>query len=80
MRNGDFSASSVPIFDPLTGDPATGAGRTQFPGNVIPANRISPIARQILANVPLPNIAGAALGQSTTRTRPCASAGPTAST
>ena len=25
MRNGDFSASSVPIFDPLTGDQATGA-------------------------------------------------------
>jgi hypothetical protein len=47
MRNGDFSASSVPIFDPLTGDPATGAGRTQFPGNVIPSSRISPIARQI---------------------------------
>jgi hypothetical protein len=62
MRNGDFSASSVPIFDPLTGD-STGAGRTQFPGNVIPANRISPIARQILSNVPLPNIQGAALGQ-----------------
>ena len=37
MRTGDFSASSVPIFDPLTGDPATGAGRTQFPGNRIPA-------------------------------------------
>ena len=30
MRNGDFSASSVPIFDPLTGDQATGANRTQF--------------------------------------------------
>jgi len=63
MRNGDFSASTVPIFDPLTGDPATGVGRTQFPGNVIPADRISPIARRILANVPLPNVAGAALGQ-----------------
>ena len=62
MRNGDFSASSVPIFDPLTGDPVTGAGRTQFPGNVIPSSRISPIARQILANVPMPNIAGVALG------------------
>ena len=42
MRNGDFSASSVPIFDPLTGDPATGAGRTQFPGNVIPARPHQP--------------------------------------
>jgi hypothetical protein len=63
MRNGDFSASSVPIYDPLTGDPATGAGRTAFPGNIIPAERISPIARRILANVPEPNIAGAPLGQ-----------------
>jgi hypothetical protein len=62
MRNGDFSASSVPIYDPLTGNPATGEGRTQFPGNVIPASRISPIARQILSNVPLPNIANAPLG------------------
>jgi hypothetical protein len=62
MRNGDFSASSVPIFDPLTGDPATGANRTQFPGNRIPADRISPIAQRILANVPLPNIAGAGIG------------------
>jgi hypothetical protein len=62
MRNGDFSASSVPIYDPLTGDPATGANRTQFPGNRIPADRISPIAQRILANVPLPNIAGAAIG------------------
>ena len=42
MRNGDFSASSVPIFDPLTGDPATGAGRTQFPGNRIPAEPHQP--------------------------------------
>lgn len=62
MRNGDFSASSVPIYDPLTGNPATGEGRTPFPGNVIPADRISPIARQILANVPLPNLDNAALG------------------
>ena len=42
----------------LTGDPTTGAGRTQFPGNVIPISRIDPIAKKILALVPLPNIAG----------------------
>ena len=60
MRNGDFSASSVPIFDPLTGDQATGANRTQFPNNQIPTSRISPIAQRILANIPLPNIERAA--------------------
>ena len=64
QRAGDFSGSAVPIYDPLTGDPATGAEpRRSSPATVIPANRISPIAQQILANVPLPNIAGAALGQ-----------------
>jgi hypothetical protein len=63
FRNGDFSASSVSIYDPLTGDQGTGAGRTAFAGNQIPASRISPIAQRILQNVPLPNIPGAALGQ-----------------
>jgi hypothetical protein len=63
FRNGDFSASSVAIYDPLTGDPGTGAGRTAFTGNQIPQNRISPIAQRILQFVPMPNIAGAALGQ-----------------
>jgi Carboxypeptidase regulatory-like domain len=63
FRNGDFSASSVPIYDPLTGDPNTGVGRTPFANNQIPANRISPIAQRILQSIPLPNIPGAALGQ-----------------
>ena len=61
-RSGDFSASPTTIYDPLTGN-ADGTGRTPFPNNVIPASRISPIARAILANVPAPNIAGAAPGQ-----------------
>ena len=61
FRNGDFSAAPTRIYDPLTGN-ADGTGRTQFPGNQIPANRISPIARALLANVPLPNIPGAAPG------------------
>ncbi len=63
MRAGDFSGATTLIYDPLTGDPATGAGRTAFPGNIIPANRISPIAQKILASIPLPNIPTAALGQ-----------------
>jgi hypothetical protein len=39
MRNGDFSGISTVIRDPLTGLP--------FPGNRIPANRISPDGRAI---------------------------------
>ncbi len=62
-RSGDFSsASGTVIRDPLTGDSA-GNGRDPFPGNVIPASRISPIARAILDRVPLPNIAGQPIGQ-----------------
>jgi hypothetical protein len=47
MRNGDFSAEGVVVKDPLTGLP--------FPGNRIPDNRISPIAKSILTLYPLPN-------------------------
>lgn len=52
LRNGDFSdyAANVTIFDPLTRVPI-GNGQfagQPFPGNVIPANRISPIARKVL--------------------------------
>ena len=46
--NGDFSQSGVTIYDPLTTrpDPANPGQfiRTPFPGNVIPANRFSPVA------------------------------------
>jgi len=41
MERGDFSALSTPIRDPLTGQP--------FPGNIIPANRITPDGRAIAA-------------------------------
>ena len=30
MLKGDLSASTTPVYDPLSGDPATGLGRTQF--------------------------------------------------
>jgi outer membrane receptor protein involved in Fe transport len=46
-RLGDFSGGSVPIIDPNTGQP--------FPGNVLPANRISPQAAALLDLYPLPN-------------------------
>jgi hypothetical protein len=63
FRNGDLSnqgnASSnrATIYDPLTGNLATGAGRTPFADYLIPASRISPISRRILGFVPLPNLA-----------------------
>ena len=49
QRTGNFGATS--IRDPLTGLP--------FPGNTIPANRISPAAARLLSEfVPLPNSPG----------------------
>jgi hypothetical protein len=53
MRRGDFSASPTPIYDPLTGA-ANGSGRTPFPGNIIPANRLDPIVQRLIADLPLP--------------------------
>jgi hypothetical protein len=61
FRTGDFSAAPTIIYDPATGN-ADGTGRTPFPNNQIPDNRISPIAKRILANVPLPNLPGVPLG------------------
>jgi hypothetical protein len=77
FRNGDFSHATnasgtlIPIYDPATGNP-DGTGRTQFAfggvPNVIDPNRISPIAKAILAKIPLPNVA--------TTTCPLNSTGP----
>jgi hypothetical protein len=54
VLGGDFSGFSLqqggavtPIYDPATGN-AEGVGRTQFPGNVIPANRINPTSALLL--------------------------------
>src|SRR5436190_3769812 len=54
-RLGDFSASPTRIYDPATGNP-DGTGRTPFLNNVIPTDRISPIAKAILSHLPQPNI------------------------
>ncbi len=63
-RGGDFSqylaaSSQNAIYDPSTGDPNTGIGRTQFVNNTIPTNRLSKQAINILQNFPLPNIINA---------------------
>jgi len=54
LRRGDLSAAPSPIYDPRTGN-ADGTGRTAFEGNIIPQDRIDPIARKILDLMPLPN-------------------------
>jgi len=63
MRNGDFSkltnpaGAPVTIYDPNTtnfasnGDPI----RTPFPNNIIPQNRIHPVAKAVTSFMPLPN-------------------------
>jgi hypothetical protein len=51
QRSGDFSApGTLPIMDPQTGSP--------FPGNVIPADRISQFARVFDEFLPAPNFTG----------------------
>src|SRR4029453_19670808 len=58
-RNGDFSSYADaqgpqnPDLAPLTND-ASG-NRQAFPGNIIPANRISPWAREYLKAIPMPS-------------------------
>jgi trimeric autotransporter adhesin len=49
MRAGDFSGMSAPL-DPASGQP--------FANGVIPAERIDPAARALLAYIPLPNLPG----------------------
>jgi hypothetical protein len=49
-RAGDMSGTGVNIFDPRSG--AAPASRTQFPGNVIPASRLSAQALNLLKLIP----------------------------
>lgn len=53
MRQGDFSALTVPVYDPLTYNSATNT-RTAFSGNIIPANRFDAVAKQIINLYPAP--------------------------
>jgi hypothetical protein len=63
-RTGDFSTllalgSNYQIYDPQTG--VSQAGRVQrlpFAGNIIPTNRLNPVALKLQALYPLPNIPG----------------------
>jgi hypothetical protein len=58
MRNGDFSGVTdtqgrpIIIYDPLTTD--ANGNRQPFPGNIIPANRINAVGRNLVNALPLP--------------------------
>jgi hypothetical protein len=55
--SGNMSGSNNPIYDPNTGTP-DGKGRTPFPGNIIPQNRINPIISKIIPLIPPTNLPG----------------------
>lgn len=50
LRTGNLAALPDSVIDPFT--------RAPFPGNVIPANRISPLAAKILSLYPMPDLPG----------------------
>ena len=63
-RRGDFSQTRaangqvITIYDPLTTRPnpgGSGSIRTAFAGNVVPADRMDPVALNVLKYLPLPN-------------------------
>jgi hypothetical protein len=63
QRGGDFSQTfnasgqQVVIYDPLTTQASgTAFTRSPFPGNVIPADRVAQVSRNILGYIPLPNV------------------------
>jgi hypothetical protein len=66
QRNGDFSQTFtstgqlIGIYDPNTTALVPGTTstytRTQYPGNVIPASQINPVAAKLMQYYPLPNV------------------------
>ncbi|HWC97709.1 MAG TPA: TonB-dependent receptor [Candidatus Sulfopaludibacter sp.] len=66
QKSGDFSqtftssGALITIYDPLTTVPnsaqKSGFGRSVFPGNVIPANRIDPISKKVIGYYPDPTL------------------------
>jgi len=69
-RTGDFSqtvdadGNPIVIYDPTTTTqrPDGSFTRSPFPGNVIPPDRMSPVARRILSFFPLPDVDQSAIG------------------
>ncbi len=69
-RTGNFTESfpgapATPIYDPATTaiNPVTGqATRLPFAGNIIPADRLNPVAVRLINLLPAPNVAGVLSG------------------
>ncbi|HXN24732.1 MAG TPA: carboxypeptidase regulatory-like domain-containing protein [Candidatus Dormibacteraeota bacterium] len=78
MRTGDFSewkdssGVMIPIYDPATtrSDGQGGFIRDPFPGNIIPPERLSPLAKAIAQYFPDPNAPGLRLNYNTVGTGP----------
>jgi hypothetical protein len=76
FRTGDFSQlldstnTQIPIFDPATtqSDGKGGFMREQFPGNRIPANRISAVSQKIVGLIPQPDLASLQINNFRNRT------------
>ncbi|MEK7406760.1 MAG: carboxypeptidase-like regulatory domain-containing protein [Acidobacteriota bacterium] len=68
QRGGDFSdllrlGAQYQIYDPATASLVSGrVNRRPFPGNIVPATRISAVARKIMEYYPAPRSAGLADG------------------
>jgi hypothetical protein len=65
MRSGDFSSlttsigQAITLYDPNTTTVVNGVyQRQRFAGNIIPANRINPVAANVVKYYPLPNQPG----------------------
>ena len=57
LKQGNFAATGTTIYDPSTGT-STGTGRTPFPNNQIPANRIAFASSKMASLLPEPNLPG----------------------
>ncbi len=66
FRNGNFTGTST-IYDPTTGGTVVN-NRVAFANNIIPQSRISPVAREILNRLPLPNRSGTTANYETSDT------------
>ncbi len=76
QRGGDFSnsvdRSQYQIYDRRRSPGASGRySRQPFAGNIIPANRIAPIAKQLLEYYPTPNVTVPSTGLTISLIRTC---------
>jgi hypothetical protein len=76
FRAGDFSQlldatnTQIPVFDPATtqSDGKGGFVRDQFPGNRIPANRISAVSQKVVGLIPQPDLPASQINNFRNRT------------